>query len=166
MDFLYKNPDSLPSGHSDTSIPSGNADHSAWDTIPEENPNYFLHFDSCGNCENPITANYNATYLYYDDNDNDSHLYVDPKSSKSDNSFCMGSFDVCNYTDLETKDYNYWYISKLNTQPPAGLITLHVVDYYCKEITIIETQQKSRSSTSRILTIAISCLACLKPIVI
>ncbi len=56
----------------------------------------------------------------------------------------MGAFDVRYYTDPETKEYSYWYNTKLDTQPPAGLITLHVADCYLGEITLIEKQQKKQ----------------------
>ncbi len=81
-DFLYKEPVSPPSRYSDTSIPSRDADNSAWATNPDENPYHPVHFDSRGNCEDPITATYNATYPNYDDNDDDSHLYIGEKPSK------------------------------------------------------------------------------------
>ncbi len=136
-DILYKEPVSLPSRYSDTSIPSGDADHSAWDTNPVENPYHPVHFDSCGNCEDPITATYSATYLNYNDNDNDTHLYIGEKPSKPNNKFCMSTFDVCNYTDPKTNEYSYWSNTKLEAQPPVGLIACHLADSYCQEITII-----------------------------
>ncbi len=57
-DFSYKEPVSLQSGYSDTSIPSGDANPNAWDTNPVKNPYHPVHFDGCGNCEAPITATF------------------------------------------------------------------------------------------------------------
>ncbi len=142
MDFSYKEPVSLPSGYSDTSIPYGDADFSAWDTNPDENPCHPVHYDGCGNCEDPIITTYNGIYPNYNDNDDDSHLYIGKKPSKPDNKFCMGTFNVHNYTDPKTKEYSYWYNTKLDTEPPAGLIALYVAYYYHKDTTFIEKQQK------------------------
>ncbi len=154
---------SLPSGYSDTSIPSGDADLKGWDTNPDENPFHPVHFDNHGYQEDPITASYGtATYPWCDDNNN-SHSYVGKKSSKPDKTFYMRAFNNWNFTDQESKEYSYWYKTKLDAQPPAGLITLYVADYYCQEITLIDKQQKSKSSTCRILTAIISCLVHLIP---
>ncbi len=68
-----------------------------------------------------------------------SHSYIVEKPTKMDN-----FFDIFNYTDPETKEFSYWYNSKLDAQPPAGLIALQVVDYHCQEITLLETQQKKQ----------------------
>ncbi len=137
-DFSNTQPVSPPHGHSDSSVPSGDADHSAWDTNLNDNPNHPVDFDRCGQCENPITATYGvATYLDYDDNDDDSHLYIGEKSTKSDN-IC----NVCNHTEPKTQDYSYWYHTKLDAQPPAGLIVCYVATYYCQEITFLDNKQK------------------------
>ncbi len=137
---MSNQPVSPPDGLSDSSIPSGDANHSAWGTNLDTNPNHPVHFDSRGNCENPITATYFvAPYPNYDDGDNDSHLYTGEKSIKSSN-----IFDVRNYSEPKSKDYSFWYHTKLDAQPPAGLIDCHVATYYCQEITFLDNKQKKQ----------------------
>ncbi len=63
-----------------------------------------------------------ATYPNYDDND--SHSYIGKTPNESDNTFCMGTFDIRNYTDPETKQYSNCYHTKLDAQPPAGCCQL------------------------------------------
>ncbi len=43
----------------------------------------------------------------------------------------------------ETKDYSYWYYTKLDAQPPAGLIDCHVATY-CHKITFLDKEQKKQ----------------------
>ncbi len=77
-------------------------------------------------------------------NDNNSHSYIGEKPSKPDNIFCMGTFDIHNYTDPETKQYSYWYHTKLDAQPPAGLVDLHVTCYYYQEISFLNNEEKKQ----------------------
>ncbi len=93
---MNKQPVSPPHRYSDSSLPSNDADHCAWDTNPDEHQNYPAHFDGSGQHENSITTTYGvATYLDYDDSDDDSHLYIGDKPTKTDD-----TFDVHNYTEL------------------------------------------------------------------
>ncbi len=68
-----------------------------------------------------------ATYPNYDNEDN-SHSYIGKTPSKPDNTFCVSTFNIHNYTDPKTKQYNYWYHTKLYVLPPAGLMDLCVAN--------------------------------------
>ncbi len=39
---------------------------------------------------------------------------------KPDNTFYMGTFDIHDFTDPKTKQYSYWYHTKLDAQPQLG----------------------------------------------
>ncbi len=38
------------------------------------------------------------------------------------------------FTYPKTKDYSYWYHTKLDQQLPAGLVYFHVTRFYCMEL--------------------------------
>ncbi len=117
-DFATKDLVSPSHGHSESSIPLEDADHSAWGTNPNENP-------------------FHLTGPDYQDNRNDSSCDCGEKPSKSS----KPAFNIQNYTDPKTTKYSYWYHTKLDAQPPAGLVHLHVATYYCQEIALIEKEQ-------------------------
>ncbi len=122
--------------HSTYSLPSGDANHTAWDTNLNENLYHPVHFDRDGTHENPITATYNATDADNIDNDDDSKSYCGGPPSKS----CQPAFDIQDYTNPKTKEYSNWYNTKLDAKPPAELVYFYVAAYYCKEIALIDKE--------------------------
>ncbi len=44
----------------------------------------------------------------------------------------------------ETKQYSYWYHTKLDAQPRAGLLDLYVACYYCQEATFLDNEEKKQ----------------------
>ncbi len=53
----------------------------------------------------------------------------------------MDTFNICDYTDPKTKQYNYWYHTKLDVLPPAGLMDLCVANYYLQEISFLDNEE-------------------------
>ncbi len=114
-----EDPVSPSHGHSEFSVPSEEATHSTWDTNPHKDP-------------------YHPTDPDYKTDSNDSSFYCGDKSLKT----CKKpAFNVRDYIDPKTTEYSHWYHAKLDAQPPAGLVHLHVVTYYCQEITLIDNKQ-------------------------
>ncbi len=57
----------------------------------------------------------------------------------------MPAFDIKDFTNPETKQYSYWYHTKLDAQPPAGLMYFYVTAYYHKEIALIDEEHKNHN---------------------
>ncbi len=91
-----------------------------------------------------VNATYSTTYPDYDDNDDDddsSYWYIGEKTSKPDKTSSLGTFDVHNYTDSKIKQYSYWYHTKPDEEPPAGLVALYVAHFYCQEIAFLDNEE-------------------------
>ncbi len=119
-----------PNFHDNSSPLPGadNLDHSAWHSNPDKNPFHHIHFDGDGSRENPITKTYDTTYAdYLDDNDEVSCPGAPSTLSAKPS---LPAFDVCNFTNPETKQYSYWSNTKPDAQPPAGLMYFYVALYY------------------------------------
>ncbi len=142
-EFDAPEPVSSPNHHDNSSPASGDANYSAWDTNQDKNPYHPVHFDGHGNREKPLTATYNVTDAdYFDDDDNDSESYCGGPPFKSSKS-SPPDFDVRDFTNPKTKQSSYWYHTKLDAQPPAGLMYFYVAAYYCKEIALIDDEHKN-----------------------
>ncbi len=128
--------------HDDSSPPPGanNIDHSAWHTNPDENSFHPVHFDGDGNRVDPITATYGTTDADYLDYDDDVSCPGAPSTLSIKPS--LPAFDICDFTNPETKQYSYWSNIKPDTQPPAGLMSFYSALYYCKEIAFIYDEHK------------------------
>ncbi len=100
--------------------------------------------ESPQNVDNPHTNTYTATDADYHDDSNDSESYCGGPPSKSRWS-SLPAFDVWDFTNPETKQYSYWYHTKPNAQPPAGLMYVYVAAYYCKEIALIYNQHQQHN---------------------
>ncbi len=93
--------------HSEFSVLSQNANHSTL-------------------CTNPHNSFYCPTDADYKDTSDDSSFYCGDKPIKSSNP----AFVVQDYTGPERTKCSYWYHTKLDAQPPPGLVHLHVATYY------------------------------------
>ncbi len=49
-------------------------------------------------------------------------------------------FDVSNYTDLETKQYSYWYNTNPDEQPPTQLMQDHVAHFNILELNFLDNE--------------------------
>ncbi len=104
-------------------------------TNPDANPYHPLHFNRGATGTNPV-IDIGATDANYldDDDDTSSHLGADSPSSWSRKQV----FDICNYTDPESKQFCYWEHTQPNAQPPAGLMYFYVATFYRKEIALLD----------------------------
>ncbi len=69
-EFDVQEPVGSPNHHDNYSLASRDVNDSAWDTNPNKNPYYPVHFDRLGNSDNPCTTTYNAADTdYHDDSD-------------------------------------------------------------------------------------------------
>ncbi len=94
------------------------ATHLAWGTNPQKNPSHPTDLDN-------------------NNDSNDSSPYFGDKPLKSS----KPTFDVQDYINPKTTEYSYWNHTKMDAQPPAGLVHLHVATYYCQEIALIENEK-------------------------
>ncbi len=108
-----------------------------WHTNLLENPYHPINFDGHGHHEDPVTATYSATFPDYE---SDKSSYIGGKPTAD----VPPPFDVCNYTDPKTKEFSYWYHTKLDKRPPAGLVDLHVAKIYCLELKFLDDKIKKQ----------------------
>ncbi len=59
----------------------------------------------------------------------------------------------------KTKEYSYWYHTKLEAQPPAGLVDHHVAKFYHLELKFLDDKSKKQSFAERTLTVMNFCAA-------
>ncbi len=106
-----------------------------WHNNLSTDPCHPVNFDGHGNCEDPVSTTYSSTDPDYDCNETS---YIGGKPAAN----APPPFDVQNYDDPKTKQYIYWYHTKLDEQSPALLIDTHVAKFYGLELKVLDDEHK------------------------